>query len=95
MAKTAVSLTIDNEILNGIKNCATSENRSLSNFTEVIFKEYLQSMNSGNIRHSYEAAKRIGQEMQIKSFEETNADLMKNVTLSSSDEKYLKGLQNK
>ena len=95
MAKTAVSLTIDNEILNGIKKYATSENRSLSNFTEVIFKEYLQSMNISNIRHSFDSAKTIGQERQIKSFEETNADLKKNVYLSSSDEKYLKGLQNK
>lgn len=41
MAKTAVSLTIDNEILNVIKENAAKENRTLSNFTEVIYKEYL------------------------------------------------------
>ena len=95
MAKTAVSLTIDNEILNGIKKNAAMENRSLSNLTEVIFKEYLQSLNSGNIRHSYESAKRIGHEMEIKSFEEINADLRKNVYMNSSDDKFLKGLQKK
>ena len=95
MAKIAVSLTIDNEILMGIKKYAASENRTLSNMTEVIFKEYLRSMNNSDITHSYDSAKRIGQEMKIKTFEETDADLRKNVTLSSSDEKFLKGLQSK
>lgn len=95
MAKTPVSLTIDQQVLNEIKKSAQMENRSLSNLTEVIFKEYLQSVAEGNVRHSYESAKRIGENMQIKTFEELNTDLDKNVFLSKSDEKYLKSLQDK
>ena len=48
----------------------------------------------GDIKHSFDSAKRIGHEMDIKSFEELDLDLRKNVTLNSSDEKNLRDLQN-
>lgn len=48
MAKTKISVTIDNEVLAQIKEKAEHDDRSISQFITKVLKDYLETANTKN-----------------------------------------------
>lgn len=96
MAKTAMSVTLDENLIKQLKYLASEDNRSLSNLAELILKGYVDiRLKENEIAQSYEKAKKIAADMRVATYSETHADLMKNVSLSEADKQILKALQSK
>lgn len=94
MAKTAMSVTIDDKLIKQLKYLAGEDNRSLSNLAELILKSYVDvRLKESEIAQSYEKAKKIAADMRIASYPEAHAELMKNVSLTEADKQVLKALQ--
>lgn len=94
MAKTAMSVTIDDKLIKQLKYLAGEDNRSLSNLTELILKGYVDArLKENEIAQSFEKAKKIAADMRVMSYSETHSELMKNVSLTEADKQVLKALQ--
>ncbi len=94
MAKSAISVTIDEQLIKQLKLLAGLDNRSLSNLTEIILRGYVDDrLKENEIAQSYEKAKKIAADMRVMSYKEVHANLMENVTLSEADKKVLAVLQ--
>lgn len=96
MAKTVMSVTLDDNLVKQMKYIADADNRSLSNLTELILKSYVGvRLKENEIAQSYERAKKIAANMRITAYPEMYADLMKNVKLSEADKNVLEALNGK
>lgn len=82
MAKTAVNLTWDEEMVKSLKLFAQMENRSLSNLTELIVTEYVNRRTKDmHVAQSFNKAQQIAMGTEILPYEQLEQSLMDNVHL--------------
>jgi hypothetical protein len=96
MAKRAISVTLDDNVISNLRLLAIEENRSVSNLTELILKSYMEIRSKDmSVTQSFEKAKNFSNEMQIKSYGEVVENLKNNVTISEKDKEFLEELRKK
>lgn len=83
MAKVALSITIDKSIAEKLRLLAKEENRTVSNFSEVIFSRAIEErMSNNHAGQSLAKAKLFAKDFKAANYGETVNVLEKNVSLS-------------
>ena len=86
MAKTALSITLDNELIKELKFLAKQEKRTVSNLSEVIFSGYIEErLCKKPIDQSLSKAKDFSKSFQVKNYNEVEKTLEKNVFATDKD----------
>jgi len=90
MAKAALSITLDKEIIKTLKFLAREDNRTVSNFSELIFSQYINGrLQKKPLEQSLARAKDFAGSFEVKSFNDVESALKQNVTLSDADKNFL------
>jgi len=90
MAKTALSITLDNELIKELKFLAKQEKRTVSNLSEVIFSGYIEErLYKKPVEQSLSKAKDFTKSFQVQNYNEVEKALEKNITLSDIDKDFL------
>lgn len=78
MGKTAISITLDSELLEQIKKEAEENDRSLSNYIQMVLKNSIQNEKEDFIG-SYEQALKIEKSFKVVPYSVTEAKIVKNM----------------
>lgn len=89
MAKTALSITLDNEIIKELKFLAKQEKRTVSNLSEVIFSGYIEEKKQAKIDMSLNNALDFTKSLRVLDYNQTEKVLEKNAFAADQDKGFL------
>jgi len=85
MAKTALSITLDKEIIKELKFLAKQEKRTVSNLSEVIFSWYIEEKKQKQVDASARNALDFTKSLKVLNYNQTEKILEKNVSVNEKD----------
>ena len=94
MAKAAMSITIEKDLIDYIKKEAKAENRNVSNYIEVLINNQIaKRLEEKRLEQSFERAQEFTKNIKIDDYNNVLNDLMDNTVLTNYGQDILKKVQ--
>ena len=94
MAKAAMSITIEKDLIDYIKKEAKAENRNVSNYIEVLINNQMaKKIEEKRLEQSFERAQEFTKNIKIDDYNNVLNDLMDNTVLTDYGQDILKKVQ--
>ena len=94
MAKAAMSITIEKDLIDYIKKEAKAENRNVSNYIEVLINNQMaKRLEERHLEQSFEKAQEFTKNIKIDDYNNVLNDLMDNTVLTDYGQDILKKVQ--
>ena len=94
MAKAAMSITIEKDLIDYIKKEAKAENRNVSNYIEVLINNQMaKRLEEKRLEQSFERAQDFTKNIKIDDYNNVLNDLMDNTVLTDYGQDILKKVQ--
>ena len=94
MAKAAMSITIEKDLIDYIKKEAKAENRNVSNYIEVLINNQIaKRLEEKRLEQSFERAQEFTKNIKIDDYNNVLNDLMDNTVLPDYGQEILKKVQ--
>ena len=94
MAKAAMSITIEKDLIDYIKKEAKAENRNVSNYIEVLINnQKAKRLEEKRLEQSFERAQEFTKNIKIDDYNNVLNDLMDNTVLTDYGQDILKKVQ--